>query len=108
MKKDEPVQLSVPFEVICVNAQNKPKEIPSHLWLEKDKRYTVIGIGHTLDGAIGFKLDEIELTEDCYPFDCFNPKRFGIPAQDKSKTLEEELAELGIQVEEFELEPQEL
>lgn len=95
-------ELSVPFTVICVNALNKPNEIPTNKWLTKDQQYTVIDIGVTLDGKLGFQLEEIELDESCYPFDCFNPKRFGIPVQPKAKTLEEELAELGIEVEQLE------
>ena len=106
--KKEPVELSVPFEVICINAKNRPKEIPPHLWLEKDKRYTVISVGVTLDNKLGFQLEELELGEECFPFDCFNPKRFGIPAQPNVKTLEEELEELGIEVEQFEREPLEI
>jgi len=102
--QDQPVQLSVPFEVICVNARNRPQEIPPHKWLEKDKRYTVIGVAYALDGKLGFKLEEIELGDDCYPFDCFNTKRFGIPAQEDVMTLEDELSALGIEVEEFERE----
>jgi len=108
MRQEEPVQLSVPFEVICINNANRPREIPPNKWLTKDAKYTVIGVARTLDGKLGFKLEEIELGEDCYPFDCFDPKRFGIPMQERVNTLEEELAELGIEVEEFDRELQEV
>lgn len=102
--QDNNVQLSVPFEVVCVNDANKPKEIPPNKWLTKSQKYTVIGVGTTLDGALGFQLKEIELDESCYPYGCFNPKRFGLPAQDDVMTLEDELSELGIEVEEYERE----
>ena len=98
------VHLSVPFEAVCMDAKNRPQEIPANKWLTKDKKYTVIGVGQTLDGKLGFKLEEIELDESCYPFDCFNPKRFGIPYQPEVNALENELAELGIEVQELELE----
>ena len=98
----EPVELSVPFEVICINDLNKPREIPITKWLTKGKKYTVIGLGQTLDGKLGFKLKEIELGEDCYPYDCFNPNRFGLVV--KEVTLQDELEALGIQVEEYDRE----
>ena len=97
------IKLTVPFEAICIDNENKPKEIPSNKWLEK-KKYTVIGVAPTLDGKLGFKLKEIVLGKESYPFDCFSPIRFAIPYQEKVKTLAEELEELGIKVQDLELE----
>lgn len=108
MKNDEPIQWSVPFEVICINDNGRPREIPPNKWLTKGQKYTVNDIGQTLDGNIGFKLEEIELDESCFPYDCFNHKRFGIPIQEDVLTLEEELKALGIEVEEYEREPLEV
>ena len=95
-------ELSVPFTVICVDAKNMPNEIPRDKWLIEKQKYTVVEFGITLNGKLGFKLQEIKLDQSCYPFDCFNPKRFSIPMQPRVKTLHEELEELGIEVEKTE------
>ena len=100
--EDNRIQLSVPFEVVCMNAANRPREIPTEKWLIKGRQYTVIGVGYTLNGKLGFKLEEIELRKDNYPFGCFSSMRFGLPPQDKMMTLEDELSALGIEVEKFE------
>tara|TARA_R110000772_G_scaffold144085_1_gene253675 strand:- start:1118 stop:1429 length:312 start_codon:yes stop_codon:yes gene_type:complete len=96
----ENVQLSVPFKVVCVNARSKPKEIPHTKWLSKNKKYTVINVGTTLDGKLGFQLGEIILDKDCYPYNCFDSKRFVLPIQEDVLTLAEELSALGIEVQE--------
>ena len=100
----ETIEISVPFTAICVDDTNKPQEIPQEKWVKKNQEYTVIGVAPSLDGKLGFKLKEIVLGKESYPFGCFSSVRFGIPIQDKSKTLEEELADLGIEVQELELE----
>ena len=104
MRKNDPVILHVPFEVVCINDKNKPFEIPQSKWIKEGQKYTVVGVGNTLDGKVGFKLESPVLDESCEPFDCFNPARFGIPVEEQKDALMQELEELGIQVEEFERE----
>jgi len=104
MKKDKPIELSVPFTAICMDDKRKPNEIPKEKWLKEGEAYTVIGVAPSLDGTLGFKLKEITLGKESFPYGCFGSVRFGIPIQDKSKTLEEELSDLGIKVQELELE----
>lgn len=103
MKKDKTIKLSVPFTAICINNASKPREIPQNKWLELEE-YTVIGVAKSLDGTLGFKLEEITLGQESFPYGCFSSKRFGIPIQDNSDALANELADLGIEVEKLELE----
>ena len=66
------------FKVVCVNAQGKPKEIPGHLWVEKDEIYTVIEVKtmRLQNSMLGFVLKEIPLCDDCFPYECFASPRF--------------------------------
>ena len=75
MKEDKTIELSVPFTAICVDNERKPAEIPQDKWLEK-KEYTVIGVAKSLDGTLGFKLKEITLGKESFPYGCFSSKRF--------------------------------
>jgi len=103
MKQDKPIELTLPFTAICLDDKRKPNEIPQEKWLTEGKPYTVIGVAPSpIDGTLGFKLKEITLGPDTFPYGCFNTMRFGIPVQDKSATLEEELENLGIKVQELE------
>lgn len=67
------------FPVICIDASNKPNDIPNSKWLEKDKIYTVIRVVKLpLQGmAIGYELEEIDL-KDCFPYQFFSSNRFGV------------------------------
>jgi len=103
----ETIKLSVPFTAICIDDERRPVEIKPEKWVKKNRPYTVIGIGRTIDGSIGFQLKEIVLGKESYPFDCFAPIRFAIPYQPKTDALAEELADLGIEVEEIDLMPNE-
>ena len=95
--------LSVPFEVICIDDKNRPVEIPSSKWPVKGQKYTVIGVAPSpMNGVLGFQLEELVLGDDCFPYGCFNTKRFGLPVQEKKDAIEEELADLGIEVQELE------
>lgn len=82
------------FPVICIDASNKPNDIPNSKWLEKDKIYTVIRVVKLpLQGmAIGYELEEIDLT-DCFPYRFFSSNRFGILMRD-DEWAEEVLSEI--------------
>ena len=104
MRKDEPTIINIPFTAIALDVSRKPIEIPQDKWLVLGQTYTIIGVGRSLDGKLGFKLKEIILGKESEPFNCFNTIRFGIPKNQKNKTLEEELADLGIKVQKHKLE----
>lgn len=101
----EIIELNFPFEVICIDASRRPQEIPPHKWLTHKKKYTAIGAKPTMKpGKFGFVLQEIDLDESCFPYDCFAIERFGVPIEDYLKA-DEAVQEL---MEQVELEPVEL
>lgn len=103
--KQEPTELKFPMSVICINANNKPIEIPQNKWLIEQKTYTAIAIVPTLvPGKFGFVLEEIKLDESCYPYKSFSIERFGIPVDDLAQA-DEAVKEL---MKEIELEPIEI
>lgn len=87
------MNLTPPFEVVCIDDKNRPQEIPPTKWIKEGQKYTVIEIGRTLDSKPGFKLEEIQLGKDTFPYDCFSVHRFGIPVKENSEA-DEAVAEL--------------
>jgi hypothetical protein len=70
--------------VICVDDENRPKEIKIHKWLKENNEYHVIftctaflDAAHTKK-TLAFQLAEIELGDDEYPYEYFTAKRFAI------------------------------
>ena len=66
------------MKVICINSEGKPDKIPSEEWIQEGEMYTVyqidrMGLQH---GKLGFKLEEIELTEDSFPYEYYDAERF--------------------------------
>lgn len=62
---------------ICINDQNRPKEIPQNKWLKSRETYEIIFT--TLckpQNEIGVHLAEIELDESCSPYEFFMLNRF--------------------------------
>jgi hypothetical protein len=68
--------MDLPQEVICINDQDRPNEIPLSKWVKKGKVYTVIRIVKmVIQGGYGVQLEEIDLS-DCYPYQFFGAYRF--------------------------------
>ena len=88
------------MKVICIDATNRPNDIPVSKWVVKDQEYTVIKAARLpmVGGALGFQLAEIDL-RDCVPYLYFLASRFKekepLPEkkEEKVEELVEELAE---------------
>jgi hypothetical protein len=65
------------FKVVCIDASNRPNDIPNILWIEKDEVYTVIKAEYMniQNKILGFELAEKDLS-DCFPYSCFVATRF--------------------------------
>tara|TARA_R110002167_G_scaffold174781_1_gene373722 strand:+ start:2324 stop:2602 length:279 start_codon:yes stop_codon:yes gene_type:complete len=65
------------MKIVCVNAENKPNEIPNNLWVVKDEVYTVINAEHMniQNRLLGFELEEIDIS-GCFPYTRFSANRF--------------------------------
>lgn len=85
------MEVKLPFEVTCVDAKNKPNDIPNSKWLVEGQKYTVIKVAKLLiqGGMIGFKLQELNIDE-YFPYQFFAANRFAIPL-DNAWNIEEEL-----------------
>lgn len=92
--------LTPPFVAVCVDSSNRPPEIPENKWVILGKQYTVNKVVPTMDGKIGFVIDELELGENTFPYDSINPRRFAIPMPsqevDADKATSDLLDELKI------------
>lgn len=69
------------FQIVCVNAANKPAEYPStDSWLKQGQVYTPIKVAYLIDGNIGVQIEEITPSEE-NPFQYFNLNRFAVPEE---------------------------
>lgn len=66
------------MKVICINSEGKPDNISFEEWIKEGEIYTVYHIDRMglQFGKIGFKLEEIELTEDSFPYEYYDAERF--------------------------------
>ena len=71
------------IECTCINANNRPKEIPPNKWLKKGNTYTVIYTVTVLpQKQLAFHLQEIELDETTAPYEYFLANRFSFRQED--------------------------
>lgn len=74
---------------ICINDSNKPTEISSNKWLKKDEQYHITHIYYHVQQKIqGVELAEIELTNECFPYQSFALNRFAIFKEDMKKFMQ--------------------
>jgi len=87
------------IEVTCVNARNKPNEIPFTHWVKEQQPYNIIKVVRCMGGIAGVEIEEIDL-KPYYPYKYFQLERFGLTqAQleaylEKVSVPEEELVEV--------------
>ena len=68
---------------ICINDSNRPPQISLEKWIKKDSQYHVVFTCTVLpQRKLGFQLAEIDLDENCAPFEYFSADRFGFNAKD--------------------------
>ena len=71
---------------VCINDNNKPKEIPISKWIKKDSEYHITHIyWHIQQKIQGFELAEIFLDDNCLPYQSFAANRFAIYKEDINK-----------------------
>lgn len=79
------------LEVICINDQDRPNEIPLTRWVKKGNFYHITEVArlNAQGGIYGCKLAEIN-NDDLVPYQYFRLDRFALPVRELS---EEELLE---------------
>jgi hypothetical protein len=82
------------FEVMCINADNRPKRVSPYEWIEEGKIYTVIEVTKMglQAGRFGYKLKEVQLSEQSFPYEFYNADRF-VPVIALRQALKEEKVE---------------
>lgn len=82
------------MQVICINDENRPKRISPYEWIEEGKTYTVVEISKMglQAGKFGYKLKEVQLSEQSFPYEYYNADRF-IPIVPLKQALKEERVE---------------
>jgi hypothetical protein len=76
------------MKVRCINASNKPKQIPDDQWVKEGEIYTVIRVVKLSlqQDRLGLILKEIKLIE-CFPYEFYDSNRFE-PFEEDSKKEE--------------------
>lgn len=82
------------FKVICIDSSNKPKRISPLEWIQEGIVYTVIETAYMnlQNNKLGFKLKEVQLSEQSFPYEFYNAERF-IPIEILVIKEKEEIAE---------------
>ena len=82
------------MQVVCINADNKPKKISPYEWVKEGEIYTVIEISKMglQAGRFGYKLKEVQLSEQSFPYEYYNADRF-VPIIPLKQALKEERVE---------------
>jgi hypothetical protein len=82
------------MQVICIDSSNKPKRISPYEWITEGTVYTVVEIAKMglQAGRFGYKLKEVQLSEQSFPYEYFNAERF-LPVEFLVKALKEEKVE---------------
>jgi hypothetical protein len=82
------------MQVICIDSSNKPKKISPYEWITEGTVYTVVEIAKMglQAGRFGYKLKEVQLSEQSFPYEYFNAERF-LPVEFLVKALKEEKVE---------------
>jgi len=81
------------MKVVCINAKNRPKQIPEEKWIKEGETYTVIAVTQLeiQKNKLGYKLAEIDLDHSCFPYHYFDSERFALPKDSPVLKVEEEL-----------------
>jgi len=82
------------MQVICIDSSDKPKKISPYEWITEGTVYTVVEIAKMglSAGKFGYKLKEIELSEQSFPYEYYAAERF-IPIEPLVSYLKEEKVE---------------
>lgn len=77
------------IETICIDDSNKPNDIPLSKWVKKGNTYHVIYTVTVLpQKELSFSLEEIELDENCYPYQYFLAHRFAFTEDNLLKLIQ--------------------
>jgi hypothetical protein len=89
------------MQVICINDENRPKKISPYEWIEEGKTYTVVEVSKMglQAGKFGYKLKEVQLSEQSFPYEYYNADRFVLVEPLKQALKEERVEEISADLE---------
>lgn len=88
----------------CINARNRPNEIPKDKWVKKGEMYTIVfAIVVLPQRELGLQLEEIDLDESCAPYEYFLANRFAFLKDDiyKLQQFVKECAKVNLSIKEL-------
>lgn len=67
------------MKVLCINDADKPAKISEENWIKKGKIYTVTEVKKMglQKGQLGYKLAEVNIPENSFPYEYYSSSRFG-------------------------------
>lgn len=73
---------------VCIDAKNKPANIPTTKWLKEGQKYTIMHVYLMVnqDKIQGCSLKELKI--DFPPYNCFRLNRFGFKKEDVPALIE--------------------
>ena len=79
------------MKVICIDADNKPQNVPVEEWVQEGDMYTVTRIVRMglQKNIYGFLLKEVQLSSRSFPYELYDASRF-LPIELLSEIKEEE------------------
>ena len=86
------------MKVICIDADNKPKNVPVEEWVQEGDTYTVTKIVRMglQKNTYGYLLKEIQLSSRSFPYELYDAIRF-LPIEFLSMMKEETKEEVNIE-----------
>jgi len=86
------------MKVICIDADNKPKNVPVEEWVQEGDTYTVTKIVKMglQKNTYGYLLKEIQLSSRSFPYELYDATRF-LPIELLSMMKEETKEEVNIE-----------
>jgi hypothetical protein len=88
------------MRVVCINDSNKPAKVPQEEWIKKGAKYTVTKVAQMgfQKGKLGYKLKEVSLSEQSFPYEYYDSHRFVLLVKDKEIAKEEIVEEANLEL----------
>lgn len=73
---------------ICINAKNRPKEVPPQMWISEGIEYRITHIYYMKkQGIQGVLLKEVQI-KNCPPYEAYQLQRFAFAEENFKKLIE--------------------
>jgi hypothetical protein len=74
---------------LCINAKDKPNDIPLSKWVEYNEQYRITYVCRVLpSNVLAYSIYEKPLDESCAPYLYFSAERFSVRDEDVQKVID--------------------